>query len=206
MLPYLPYKLSRFRRRLVSGVALVAYLLATVGFPLPMPANQDTRTPFPCQGHACGCLSAEQCWQNCCCFSPAERLAWADQHQVTIPAELRADLERAATDEFQGSSCCRAKNDMHRGSSCCDKHEQGSDAGQADHDHSDAGHTIGWVSGWQAQKCQGLTMLWTSVGGALPLEIQTLWQFDWAEIGPICLISPTLSPGALQPTVPPPRG
>ena len=80
-------------RRIVTGLALVAYVASTTGYPLPLPAgDQDTSTPYPCQGHACGCQSAAQCWDNCCCYSPAERLAWIRSHDVALPATTVAAL------------------------------------------------------------------------------------------------------------------
>ena len=49
----------------------------------------STRTilnQFPCQNCPCGCKSAEQCWAACCCFTPAERFAWAKKKGVTPPS------------------------------------------------------------------------------------------------------------------------
>jgi hypothetical protein len=52
------------------GVTLSAYLLAVIGFPLPVrPARVDSQ-PYPCQTRPCGCQSAEQC-RHCCCCSRA---------------------------------------------------------------------------------------------------------------------------------------
>src|SRR5262249_28300736 len=67
---------------------------------------------FPCQGRPCGCASAADCWQgDCCCFTLAEKVAWADAHGVEPPAHAR---ERAAACCSHGSCCseptpgCRA--------------------------------------------------------------------------------------------------
>src|SRR4051794_16978264 len=73
------------RRRLWAGVTLVAYLLAALGVPLPASARKEPGVPFPCQDHPCGCRTAEQCWAACCCFTPEQRIAWAQAHHVQPP-------------------------------------------------------------------------------------------------------------------------
>src|SRR5262245_63434975 len=85
----LPRRLNKLwlslARRLVAGFALIAYLLVSVGAPLPARPPKDRSQPFPCQDHACGCQSAADCWQHCCCFSPEQRQAWAQAHDVVPP-------------------------------------------------------------------------------------------------------------------------
>src|SRR5919109_347313 len=66
-------------------LALLAYLAAASGFPLPAIATKDQSQPYPCMDHPCGCLSAEQCWRHCCCFTPAQKLAWAETHGILPP-------------------------------------------------------------------------------------------------------------------------
>ncbi len=166
------------RRRLFAALALVAYVASVVGFPLPLPAvSQDTSTPYPCQDHACGCLSAEQCWESCCCFSPAERLAWAREHGVRIPAAALARLVDAARDEQQATKTC-----CHRSDACShDCHDAKSGRSSAK-PTKNARHGVRWLSGLQAQKCQGLTTLWLVSGANLPVEIRSLWEFDWTAV------------------------
>jgi hypothetical protein len=74
------------RRRLIAGLTLVAYLLATLGVPLPAAARRPDDQPFPCQDHPCGCRTAEQCWTSCCCFTPEQRWAWARERHIEPPA------------------------------------------------------------------------------------------------------------------------
>src|SRR5690349_3339169 len=83
----------RLRRGVVVLVSLLGYLAAVIGYPMPAGGRKVSSRPFPCQDHACGCVDADQCWRNCCCFTPAEKLAWAVAHHVTPPAdaELEAD-------------------------------------------------------------------------------------------------------------------
>src|SRR5207253_1836141 len=73
-------------RRLCAAIALLSYLTAIIGVPLPSLQGKDRSRPFPCQDHACGCRTAEQCWRHCCCFTPEEKWTWAQAHQVEPPA------------------------------------------------------------------------------------------------------------------------
>src|SRR5260370_29557185 len=112
----------RVARRMVGGLALVGYLSSSVGFlPLPvLPNKKKPGIPFPCQDHPCGCSSAEACWRHCCCFSAAERWAWAAANEIEPPeyaekpatagwstARLRDQTEQAVTcDLGKRASCC----------------------------------------------------------------------------------------------------
>lgn len=79
--------------RTTALVVLGAYLVAAFGL-LPSPAqlarwiSAPIAEPFPCQDHACGCASAIDCWTQCCCFTDAERLAWARERGIEPPAEV----------------------------------------------------------------------------------------------------------------------
>ena len=85
---------------------ICCYALVISGLPLPVDAfsssliepfgkageriaAKDRTKPFPCMNKPCGCLSAKQCFQKCCCHTPAETLAWAQQHDVA-PEVLHA--------------------------------------------------------------------------------------------------------------------
>lgn len=84
--------LHRFSSGLVgryAGWVLVALMtLAITGLPLPAIKKTGHSEPFPCQDCPCGCLTAAQCWDKCCCHSDTEKLAWANTHQGTPPAFL----------------------------------------------------------------------------------------------------------------------
>jgi hypothetical protein len=65
---------------LISLALAAAVAAATLGI-APTPASLWkvfglAGEPFPCQDHACGCSSAADCFDGCCCFSPAELAAW----------------------------------------------------------------------------------------------------------------------------------
>jgi hypothetical protein len=89
-------------RRAFTSVALVSFLLSTVGLPLPALTTKDPSEPFPCQNHPCGCRSAEECWRHCCCFTAAERWAWARANHVEPPSYA----ERPASEAAGPTPCC----------------------------------------------------------------------------------------------------
>jgi hypothetical protein len=86
----------RLASKLLVGLALLSFTVSGLGIPLPAVSVKDHNVPFPCQDHACGCTSAEQCWRNCCCFTATERWAWAKAHHVEPPAyaERPADHDK----------------------------------------------------------------------------------------------------------------
>jgi len=149
---------SRFIRRAITWALLGLYCLVASGLPLPMGtrplgtlptalgtakpggdrvatsrlAAKDRSRPFPCMDKACGCATAEQCFANCCCHTPAERLAWARVHKVepAVLAMLEARIARQSMKPVvavqtpaaaQGSSlgsCCATAAAAPR-PSCC---------------------------------------------------------------------------------------
>lgn len=95
--PRLLNPISLAARRRLALVALVAYLGTALGLPVPAswsavpPAKSGAQAgAFPCAGHGCGCATASHCWDQCCCMTPRERLAWARRHGVSPPAALVA--------------------------------------------------------------------------------------------------------------------
>jgi hypothetical protein len=82
---------ARIFRVLAISLTLIGFVVSTVGIPVPVPKTPSGDGPrFMCEGHGCGCGSASQCWNDCCCFSKAERLAWAAERDVEVPASLLA--------------------------------------------------------------------------------------------------------------------
>jgi hypothetical protein len=111
-------------RRITTWFAIIGYALVVSGLPLPVGfsspgqksassdkrlSGKDRTKPFPCMDKPCGCATAEQCFANCCCHTPTERLAWARAHNVE--AAVLAALERRAGTEPRkpGSGCCAKK-------------------------------------------------------------------------------------------------
>ena len=114
--------------RVTIWLALLGYALVASGLPVPLgtptPANpssaagkrlagKDRSQPFPCMNKPCGCATAEQCFRQCCCNTPAETLAWARAHTID-PAVIAALQQRVAVaaPPVRGSCCSNA-------TSCC---------------------------------------------------------------------------------------
>jgi len=104
---------------LIAWCILLGYSVVAVGLPLPgvMPVaspsavfaermmGKDRSVPFPCMDKPCGCVTASQCFRDCCCHTPAETLAWARSHDVS-PDILLALRRRVAAGERQARACC----------------------------------------------------------------------------------------------------
>ncbi len=113
-----------FIHRITAWMALIGYALVASGLPLPMGAAspaasnspaakrlavKDRSQPFPCMDNPCGCATAEQCFSNCCCNTPAELLAWAKANRID-PAVIVALKRRAAKPAASVTrSCCSSK-------------------------------------------------------------------------------------------------
>lgn len=124
--------------KVTAWASLVGYAVVVSGLPLPLGGTapgvgvggrvdplaaarlggKDRSTPFPCMDKPCGCGTAEQCFTNCCCNTPAETLAWARAHDLD-PAML-ASLERraaAAPPAAEAGPCCATAESSRP--SCC---------------------------------------------------------------------------------------
>ena len=123
--------------QLAAWSIVCCYALVISGLPLPVDAlssstepsgiaseriaAKDRTKPFPCMNKPCGCLSAKQCFQKCCCHTPDETLAWAKQHDVSpeiLHALQRRVGQHANPKQMQIDSgqniqktCCRT-NDL----------------------------------------------------------------------------------------------
>src|SRR5262245_50542738 len=99
---------AKGRRILFVATSLLGYLFAAIGFPIPSRPVKDWSVAFPCQDRPCGCQSAAQCWENCCCFSREEHLAWAKAHHVEPPAGYSEGGWSNQPKRSQvASDCCR---------------------------------------------------------------------------------------------------
>ncbi len=111
-------------------LALLVCLLPSI-LPIPLPVVRlvkDLSEPFPCQNCACGCVNAEQCWTNCCCFTEVERLQWAKDHGVkppdyfkfssatlvavkqTKPVAVKSCCASHPVAKSEATACCERKN------------------------------------------------------------------------------------------------
>jgi len=226
-------------RRVTTWVLVGLYGLVASGLPLGLPvggdgpsagtggatagplgkavavlAAKDRRRPFPCMDKPCGCATAEQCFSNCCCHTPAERLAWARAHQVE-PAvltalERRVAVETAVQPAAEASCCSVAATSCCSAATGCGGEPTGdsvTEAGCCDEPVEDTEPRRPQTLSLRAMlACGGLVAEWYAAGGGgalLPPRVGIV--FDAGLVGiagsgdelPLRL--------AVPPDVPPPR-
>lgn len=130
---------SKIFHRAMKCVLIVAIGAHAAGMPMPVGVWKDLSKPFPCQFRSCGCQSAESCWRSCCCFTDAEKLAWAEENGVTAPQHVHQRValtaKRKAPVKERRSSCCLVKTGPSAASveskscssaskGCCTSHEK----------------------------------------------------------------------------------
>lgn len=181
-----PTRLQRLvpllRRCLLTAATLAGYLCATVGFPLPQRIIKDSSQPFPCQDHACGCQTAEQCLAQCCCYSAEEKQAWAEAHKA---GQTRGGWNTPR--QRDRDACCAKKND------CC--HQSATPQAAKG----------GWVLAIQAWSCRGAGFLWLSQNPVPPPPVWDTWSFEWAPAGWLTPLAVVSDNPAFPPLSPPPR-
>jgi hypothetical protein len=195
---------------------LVAYLFTVAGFPARGSSKKMASQPFPCQEHDCGCSSALECWTNCCCFSPAEHLAWAREHAVEPPAYALLPTGSGASTRHAEHECVHCE-DHHSGkqahchaaaqpdqlpetSGCC--HKQPPGAQQA---LEGDGTGIRWVISIKALSCRGLSTLWVASGSVVPPPPNLNWMPRWQVAGQVLVYDSNPRLRCTPPLDPPPR-
>ena len=171
--PTIPWR--SLPRRLV---ALVAYLTAAVGMPLPASALKAGGLPFPCQSLLCGCENAAQC-NDCGCFTPEQRAARARADRVEPPAcgekpaesvqAVAASAEKTEQGEpaEQPCCCCRGKSGDEPMPCCRNKGRKACAAAPKRGAPGPQG-VLPPGLGLGALKCHGVASLWVSAGAVLP--------------------------------------
>jgi hypothetical protein len=208
-------------RRIPASLALVSYLITALGFPLPAAGRKEADQPFPCQNHPCGCLSAEQCWRSCCCFTPEQRWAWAREHHVKPPAYAEPPQQdkgwsthrlrdRAGGKATTQAACACCQPALTAKSCCAAQKDRRSCHESVDHQSAKGSRPpsrpgVRWALGMAAQHCQGLSTLWVSGGAVLPPPARLAWNPYLAPEG--WLAYPDSLPLGLSiiPPDPPPR-
>jgi hypothetical protein len=129
-------------------LSALALAVATIGVPLDMPFAKQITELFPCMSCGCGCSDAETCWRQCCCFNTEQKIAWAEEHGVAVPAFLLAEVETPAT--------CSSDTELADLKPCCRKRVL--DARKKVKEEAQGG-----VLAIQMLKCQGLSLSFTAL-------------------------------------------
>jgi hypothetical protein len=229
--------------RAVSWLMLAAYVLVVSGVPLPFAgspaptgssaakrlADKDRSRPFPCMDKPCGCATAEQCFSNCCCNTPAELLAWAKANRVD-PATLMALQQRAADPRPApaAASCCAsgdaapaccsaaappapaAENvcaeyrSLAASASCCDAKAAAAPQQPADDVPRD-GVAVRGISLKAMLACGGILAGWSAATTSLPAPAVVRVERSTACCGRIALADDVGTSIDPSPDAPPPR-
>jgi hypothetical protein len=130
-------------------LSALALAIATIGVPLDMPFAKQITEYFPCMSCGCGCSDAETCWRQCCCFNTEQKIAWAKEHGVKVPAFLLAEVEAPTT--------CSADAELGDLKACCRKRIL--DARKKAKEEA----TQGGVLAIQMLQCQGMSLSFTAL-------------------------------------------
>ena len=125
------WRFARRRGRVIGLCCVFAYVVAATGaIPLPrigawLAGVTGSGEAYPCAGHGCGCHSAQDCLEHCCCYTPAERLAWAKARKLPRAVAAVEEVVCGAPDEAEeGAAEAPVAN-----RSCCSGHGEEDDAG-----------------------------------------------------------------------------
>lgn len=205
------FRLCRFRRtrqrRLISAVVALYVLFGSLPLQLSIGPTKDFSKPFPCQHRACGCRSAEQCSRSCCCFSPAQKLAWERLNSKASGATEQP----VSRSQFESRLCCQKKSsDAPDVAASCsgDDSPRCSQAGLPDPATSITTKglkRVQLVVAGEARRCGGLSALWMTLGDICPPEPPQALASDVLPGGRIEVGSESLPSSISPPPVPPPR-
>jgi hypothetical protein len=214
------------QRRFCVGLMLVAYLLTVSGVFVPASTKKLGGVPFPCQDHECGCQSAEQCWTSCCCFTPAQHLAWAKEHKVEPPAyaflpensnasptsQLVHEAEEAghhcdhcAAGETPEAPACShpfGHEDITGLTSLCCQKDSGLEFEKT---QAKPATGIRWMLGITVLSCRGSSTMWVTSGSVGPPPLASMWSPAMATTERIRMPELEACPLLTPPPDPPPR-
>lgn len=198
----------RVRHRLCSLLVLVGVCASILPIPIPsaQPSDKDRSQPFPCQNRPCGCRSAEQCWKKCCCFSNAEKLAWAKANQVSAPDYVHVAADRESKSAVCRKPCCERKlaSDL-----CCSPPEFLDDSQKCEKATNpiakvDPEQQVNYILAFVADQCRGQSSYFNSLPWAVLPDMVTL-DSSSVVVEIEVAVSATLPQITYQPPAPPPR-
>ena len=222
----------RSQRRFVTWCAVLGYALIVSGLPLggvgPVRgpsaaaakrlAGKDRSTPFPCMDTPCGCVSARQCFTDCCCRSPAETLAWARANGVTADVLLALQQRAAGPAAAKAGGCCATAGAEDLSEVCFEYDYLASSTGAAA--EPEAGHAGSAEASADTVfvpvsertvvlksmlACGGLLMEWLAASSCLPpLAVTPVVGSEWPPQF-LTLDAASLTGVQAEPAAPPPR-
>jgi hypothetical protein len=220
-----PHNSGNLLQQAIAVALLLGLLLGIGGVPVVTVTKKDRSRPYPCQDHACGCASADECWHHCCCFSNKEKVAWAEEHGVTPPDFVIAAAEREAADalvadgheadehagcqDTHGTCACCAKRAGHAEEpACCRKRHQHHDvvaAAENDGPNGKSDAKVKFVLSDLARRCGGMQSVISFLCDALPFVDRPQWKPVETLVEYLVDVPVACASAELAPPVPPPK-
>ncbi|MCA9119143.1 MAG: hypothetical protein H6822_23020 [Planctomycetaceae bacterium] len=177
--------------RFASWLALAGVLASSLGIAVVPHQKKKSSLAYPCQGGSCGCSSAAQCWQNCCCTTPAERLAWAGDNDVAPPPVLTELLANTKLVSDSKSCCSHLVGEGHNAEHCVEQ--------------SARELPSRFILLSDLNRCRGMSTYIAVFGGAICEPLPDGPTFDATFIGWLRPLNESLDTPLPSPPTPPPR-
>jgi hypothetical protein len=151
---------------------LLGYLAGQFGIPIPPIRTAISTEDFPCQGHQCGCMSAEQCRTSCCCVLKPKSVTRRSKQVTTAAAVSKTELSSSFNRHF-AKDCCSSKKET-----------------ESQQQEDSAGSSYGWMFAFQAMKCRGNSAHWLTVSelavvvhfdNGCPADDRVIGTVDWTD-------------------------
>jgi len=217
-------------RATIAWLLAVNFLAVSAGVPLPRLTNvagEQGEAAYPCQHHRCGCASAAQCRNSCCCYRPSELLAWYHSRQMAPPQRLRKTgparrlvasveatnrrkLRRVAPATIRCDrasagkvgSCCQRSPDFKSGAVAAAAVEKAAPDAGVGKSRSRADWSVRFLA---ASSCQGTGGQWIKAAPAVRVPPAALRCF-WTCAKVLCAPADHYASQSDPPPTPPPRG
>lgn len=189
-------------------MAAATVIIGSLGVPLSSQRAARKGAAFPCQDCVCGCPDAETCWRDCCCFTNAQKVVWAEKNGVKVPIFVVAATRReqasvakpaccrdhAASGECESQLCSDNPAEPCTAPSCCEK--------KSPESSEPAGKTVLLIT---ALKCRGISVSIGWLPPSLPPVRDALTEAI-VDLGPLSADSaPRYAPPCYDVATPPPN-
>ena len=94
-------------------------MIGSLGVPLSSQRAPRIGAAFPCQDCVCGCPDAETCWRDCCCFTNAQKIDWAEKNGVKVPLFVTVAARREQATAAKPDCCRNKKSDCESSAQLC---------------------------------------------------------------------------------------
>lgn len=175
------------QQRLTTWMAALTVMIGSLGVPISTQRAARSGEAFPCQDCACGCSDAATCWRDCCCYTNAQKIVWAEKNGVKVPLFVVVAARREQASVAATPDCCsnEVASDSCDASSSADANEPRTEPSccqNKSHSSSDLDGKI--VLLMNALKCGGISV---SVGWLPPSLPPALPALDAmvVDLGPL---------------------